>query len=122
MLEDYLYERRLAAAMGVKQSPHFTEDLYHEAVDSMENDDGSKGPHYDLEKVKELIKEHKVDLGENNLLDYAYVCNMVWSDFSQVIGDKDKDIVEYANAWIFDTDAPSGKAFRYFYAMKFLEI
>lgn len=122
MMEDYLYERKLAAAMGVKQSPHFTEDLYHEAVDAMLNDDGSKGPHYDLDKVKELIKEFKVDLGENNLYDYAFVCNMVFSDFSKVIGDKDKDIVDFANAWIFDEDGAAGKAFKYWYAMRFLEI
>lgn len=122
MLEDYLYERKLAAAMGVKQSPHFTEDLAQEAVSQMVNDDGTKGAHYDLDKVKDLIKEFKVDLGENNIFDYFYVLNMIYSDYSKVIGDKDKDIVDLANAFIFDEDAPNGKAFRYYYAMHFLEI
>lgn len=121
-IDDFMYERKLAAAMGVKQSPHFTEELAQEAVSEMLNDDGTKGAHYDLDKVKELIKEFKVDLGENNLYDYFYTVNMIYSDYSKVIGDKDKDIVDMANAFIFDEDGASGKAFRYWYSQKFLEI
>ena len=41
MLEDYLYERKLDAAMGVKQSSHFTEEVgkEHEWEEVMDGED-----------------------------------------------------------------------------------
>lgn len=119
--EEYEYERRLKAVMGVRENEHFTEDLAKEAVDGMVNEDGTKGGHYSVEEVKDIIEKHEIDLGENNFWDYFMVLNMVYSDYYGAIPDNEKSYVQVANAFIFDEDAPKGKAVRYWLAMKYPE-
>ena len=118
-MNDLDYENRIKAVMEIDDAPHFTERVYAEAVGGMVNEDGTKGAHFDLDQVKELIKAHKIDLGENNVFDFAYCVNMVYSDYHGSIPDNDKSYVEVAKAFLFDEDGPKGKAVKYYLAMKY---
>ena len=113
------YDSRLRVAMGIRENEHFTEALYQEAVGEMVNEDGTKGPHYSVDEVQEIVKKHKIELLENNIYDYAYVLNMVYSDYFGAIPDNEKSYVGVANAFIFDEDGPKGKAIKYYVAMKY---
>ena len=113
------YEKLIAARMGLEQNEHFFEELYQEAVGGMVNEDGSKGPHYDIDKVKKIIEDHDIELGEYNVYDFAYCLNMVWSDYKGAIPDNEKSYVDVAKAFIFDEDGPKGKPVKYYLAMKY---
>lgn len=113
------YEDKVRTRMGLDDNEHFYEELYQEAVGGMENEDGTKGPHYSIEEVRKLMKAHDVELGEYNEFDYAYSLNMVYSDYKGAIPDNDKSYVGVANAFLFDKDGPKGKAVKYYMAMKY---
>ena len=113
------YEAKMRTVMGIRENEHFTEELYQTAVGGMENEDGSKGPHFDLDKAKELIEKHEIELGEYNVYDFVYCLNMVYSDYFGFIPDNDKSYVEVAKAFLFDKDGPKGKAVKYYLAMKY---
>lgn len=117
---DYEQERAILNTMGLNEPLHFTEEGYQMAVGGMENEDGTKGPHFSLEDVKKIIE--KKDLGEYNIYDYAYVLNMVYSDYYGAIDDKDEKYEKLADLFIFDKDGPKGKPLKYYMAMKGLDI
>lgn len=117
MNEEYISIRPY---FGLEPNQHFTEDLYIRAVEGMENEDGTKGPHYKVEEVEELLSKRKdFSLGENNIYDYAYVLNMVYSDYYGAVKDDDKAYLELADKFIFDKDGPKGKALLYWQAMHY---
>lgn len=113
---------RLMETLGLSEPLHFTEKAYYEAVGGMENEDGTRGAHYSIEQVKEIIgkqeKSKDFDMGANNLYDYAFCLNMVYSDYYGAVEDKEENFIKLANAFIFDKDAGDGKALRYWMAMK----
>ena len=113
------FTKKMKAVMGIRDNEHFTEDLYHEAVDAMINEDGTKGPHYSLEEVEEIIKKYEINLGEYCIFDFAYVLQMIRSDFEGSIPDNEKSYVNVAKAFLFDEDGPKGKAVKYYLAMKY---
>ena len=117
MYGEYNYD--IMKRLGLIEANHFTEEAYIEAVNGMINEDGTKGPHYTIQDVERIIKEKKdFQLGENNLYDYAYVLNMVYSDYYGAIENKEEAYVKVADAFIFDEDGPNGKALKYYLAMK----
>lgn len=119
MYGEPLNEEKIRTAMGLSQNEHFYEALYTVAVGAMENEDGTKGPHYSIDEVKELIEKHDIQLNEYNIFDFAYSLNMVYSDFKGNIPDNDKSYVDVAKAFLFDKDGPKGKAVKYYMAMKY---
>lgn len=115
---DYCEECRLLETLGIDSPTNFTEKAYYEAVGGMENEDGTKGPHWQVKEVEEIVKKENIELGEFNIYDYAFALNMVYSDYFGAIPDKDESYIKVANAWIFDKDAIKGKALVYWLAMK----
>ena len=110
-----MYDIDILSVMGCPE--HFTEELAQEAVSHMENEDGTKGAHWPVDEVKRLIRKHNVDLGEYNIYDAFYVVNMLYSDYYPVVKDE-KNIVKLMELFLFDKDAPEGKALKYYRAMK----
>lgn len=92
--------------------PHFNPFTYKEAVEALENEDGSKGPHWSLDEIMSLIKPKGVKLDGFNEYDLAYALNVTWSDYSSVISAEDT-VVRMALAFLSDKDAPEGKAYLY---------
>ena len=119
MYEDYEFEQKMKAVLKIRDNEHFTEDLAKEAVDGMINEDGTKGGHYSVEEVEEIVKKHEIQLGEYCIWDFFYVLNMVRSDFEGSIPDNEKSYVQVAKAFLFDEDGPKGKAVKYYMAMKY---
>ena len=66
-----------------------------------------------------IIDFTDIQLNENNIFDFGYALNMVYSDYKGNIPDNDKSYVDVAKAFLFDKDGPKGKAVKYYMAMKY---
>lgn len=86
-----------------------------EWVRSMENEDGTKGPHWTMEQVKQVMAQKGVT-GEP--VEFFVALNMVYSDYCKVakkLGVNSIDFyVEMARAFLEDKDAGEGKLMNYY--------
>lgn len=78
-----------------EHGPHFNEEYARKAVMKMENEDGTRGPHWSLEETTTLASQYGIALGSKfNRYDWFVALNMVYSDYYRVImnitGSKDK--------------------------------
>lgn len=87
--------------------PHFDESLAKKAVAKMRNVDGTVGEHWSMEQTNQLADQY----GVKHKADWYYTMNMLYSDFSQVIGSDAGSYAKLAKAYLQDPDAPEGKAF-----------
>lgn len=95
---------------------HFDEDMLKDAERKMENCDGTQGFHWTKEQVMDVFKNNKID-GYTDC-DITYVMNMLYSDYSNVLGSDPDKYVKLTISFLNDKDAPEGKAARYYYSMK----
>lgn len=73
-------------AYEMEHGPHFDEEMARKAVSKMENEDGSRGPHWSLEETTALANQHGINLnGRFNRYDWYVALNMIYSDFYKVI-------------------------------------
>ena len=98
--------------------PHFTKWKYDCAVAKLQNEDGTVGPHWPLEDIMAVAKSKGVTFDRFNEYDFAYAMNMLYSDFSVALNGSVDSIVKMTRAFLDDKDAPEGKAFLYWKAMK----
>lgn len=69
-----------------EHGPHFDEVMAHKAVSKMENEDGSRGPHWSIEETTALASQHGISLSNRfNRYDWYVALNMIYSDFYKVI-------------------------------------
>lgn len=107
-------------AYEMEHGPHFNEEHARKAVSKMENEDGSRGPHWSVEETTALANQHGVSLGNRfNRYDWYVALNMVYSDYYKVIvnitnSNNTKHFVEFAKAWINDKDIDEGKMWYYY--------
>lgn len=107
-------------AYEAKHGPHFNEEYAHKAVSKMENEDGSRGPHWSIEEATALANQHGVNLSNRfNRFDWFVALNMVYSDYYKVIvnitnSNNTKHFVEFAKAWLADKDVEEGKMWYYY--------
>lgn len=67
-----------------EHGPHFNEEYARKAVMKMENEDGTRGPHWSLEETTTLASQYGIALGSKfNLLQSYY-----------------EHYVEFAKAWL----------------------
>lgn len=60
--------------------------MAHKAVSKMENEDGSRGPHWSIEETTALASQHGISLSNRfNRYDWYVALNMIYSDFYKVI-------------------------------------
>lgn len=65
-----------------EHGPHFDEVMAHKAVSKMENEDGSRGPHWSIEETTALASQHGISLSNRfNRYDWYVALNMIYSDF-----------------------------------------
>lgn len=92
-----------------------TEDMAHEWMEGLHNEDGTKGPHWTMDQVKQVMSQRGV---KGDVLEYWVVLNIMYSDYCGVLkkhGANNMDVyVDMAKAWLEDKDAMDGKAARYF--------
>lgn len=89
----------------VAYGPHFDEKLAKMAVAKMRNVDGTTGEHWSMEQANSLADQY----GVKHKADWYYTMNMLYSDFSQVIGSDAGSYAKLAKAYMQDPDAPEGK-------------
>lgn len=74
-------------AYEMEHGPHFNEEHARKAVMKMENEDGTRGPHWSLEETSALASQYGISLsGKFNRYDWFVALNMVYSDYIEVIG------------------------------------
>ncbi|MCQ2911416.1 MAG: hypothetical protein MJ244_04425 [Clostridia bacterium] len=93
---------------------HLTEEMAHNAVSKMMNEDGTSGEHYTMDLSKLLAERNGITWNDFNMYDWYYVLNMVYSDYYKVFGNDDNMYIKLALAWLNDKDISDGKAYRYF--------
>lgn len=107
-------------AYEAEHGPHFNEEKARKAVSKMENEDGSRGPHWSLEEATALANQHGVRLDSKfNKYDWCVALNMIYSDYYKVIvsltnSNNTKHFVEFAKAWLQDKDIDEGKMWYYY--------
>ena len=97
-------------AYEAEHGPHFNEEHARKAVSKMENEDGTRGPHWSVEETTALASQYGINLGSRfNRYDWFVALNMVYSDYYKVIismtnSNSTKHFVELAKAWINDQE------------------
>lgn len=89
---------------------HFNEDLAKKAVSEMENVDGTTGEHWSMQQTNSLLASQNLDY---NKCDFYYVVNMLYSDFSNVLGNDASMYLKMAKAYMDDPDACEGEGKAY---------
>lgn len=109
-----------AKAYEHKNGPHFNEECALKAVSKMENEDGSRGPHWSLEETTSVAKQYGVIFNNKfNRFDWFVALNMIYSDYYKVIvsitnSANVKNFVEFTKAWLNDKDVDEGKMWYYY--------
>lgn len=101
--------------------PHFTEHDAYEAVEHMNNEDGSKGPHWTVEETTAIANQLGINLKseKHNKWDWYVAMNMIYSDFYKAVvaitgSVNTKHFAELAKAWLCDKDVSEGKMWNYY--------
>ena len=100
--------------------PHFNEEHARKAVSKMQNEDGSRGPHWSLEETTSIAGQYNVKLNDRfNKYDWFVALNMIYSDYFKVITtitnqNNIRHFVEFAKAWLNDRDVDEGKMWYYY--------
>lgn len=93
--------------------PHFDTDIAIKAVASMENVDGTTGPHWAFAEVEQEAKKRNID----HPADLYYAINMLYSDLSNALGNDPEKYIAVAKALYWDDpDMPEGKLFKQYVA------
>ena len=100
---------------------HFSDWLLERALDSMDNEDGTKGRHWSIDETTSLASQYNVEFNTFNKYDWCYVMNMLYSDFYGAVSNDLSSYVKLAKKFLYDKDAEPGKAFKYYVAMSGLE-
>lgn len=103
-----------------QHGPHFNEEYARKAVSKMQNEDGSRGPHWSLEETTQFASQYGISLSNRfNRYDWYVALNMIYSDYYKVImqitnSNNVKHYIEFAKAWLNDKDIDEGKMWYYF--------
>lgn len=75
--------------------PHFDEEHARYAVEGMENDDGTKGPHWTVEETTSVANQMGINLKseKHNKWDWFVAMNMIYSDFYKQAINGNKDAI-----------------------------
>lgn len=92
-----------------------TPELAHEWTANMKNGDGTKGPHWPMEQVKQLAKQRGITADPVELF---AVLNAIYSDYYKVAKKHNVHNMDFyldmAMAWLDDKDAVPNKAAMYY--------
>lgn len=110
------YSMMLDEVYKAHDEAHLTKEEALEYVAHMKNKDGSVGPHWSLEQVKEYMAK-RPEFDEIYLLDFYVAINMMYSDYYKP-GRPVEVYAELAKDFIADKDAPADKVKRYMLAME----
>lgn len=106
------------AAYGRSDVMHhdkLTEEMAHEWMQDVHNEDGTKGAHWTLDQTKQVMMQKGVKADE---LDFWVVMNSLYADYCSVLKKHNVNTIDFyvdmACAWLNDKDAVAGKTAKYF--------
>lgn len=92
-----------------------TPEMAEEWMESLENEDGTRGPHWKLDEVKRMMHQKGID---SEPYEFAAVMNALYSDYCKIFQkhnvNKPDMYMDMASAWINDRDAVKDKAAAYY--------
>lgn len=109
-LEMYLYKE----IYGV----HFCDWMVECATKNMINEDGTTGPHWNVDQTNSVAKQMGISFNTFNEYDWNYVMNMMYSDYYGYVSNDVTAYAKLAKGFLMDKDAKEGKALCYYLAMK----
>ena len=94
-----------------------SKDWYHT---EMKNDDNTVGAHWSLDETTAVAEAKGIDFETKryNMYDWFYTMNMFYSDFFMLNRGDPTKVAEESVLWLDDKDAPEGKSYLYYKAMK----
>lgn len=102
--------------------PHFDEEHARYAVEGMENEDGTKGPHWTVEETTSVANQMGINLKseKHNKWDWYVAMNMIYSDYYKAVvamtgSANTKHFAELAKAWLCDKDIDEGNMFPFMF-------
>lgn len=105
--------------------PRLSKTDIHHWKQMMENEDGSRGPHYDMQQVMQVSDKLGIKFDEFDEKEFCIAVNMMYSDYCKVAKkyvSPDKELMffaELAKAFLDDEDGPeaSEKLALYFHCI-----
>lgn len=108
-------ERMAGYSMGGGYIP-FTREIAEEWTSHMENEDGSKGPHWSMEQTKQVQAQRGI---ECDPLEFWVAMNMIYSDYCKAAKKANANTIDFyadmAKSFLDDKDAPQDKLARYYF-------
>ena len=120
--DEHLYESFEMCLYKKVYGYHFSEWMLKKALDSLENEDGTRGGHWSLADTNSVAKQYGIVFVDFNEYDWNYVMNMIYSDYYGTVSNDTSSYVKLADKFIRDKDAGPGKAFRYYVAMNYEDL
>lgn len=106
---------KLGGGYFSKMSMPMTKEIAEEWTKNMKNEDGSKGPHWTMEQVKQVMAQKGIDC---NPVEMYAILNALYSDYCSVLKkwniNKLEFYIDLACAWLNDQDAMPNKAALYY--------
>lgn len=92
-----------------------TEEMAHEWMQGLQNEDGTKGPHWSKEQIKQVMTQKGA---KQEPIEFWAIMNTLYADYCSVLKKHGVNTIDFyvdlTNAWLKDKDAQKGKAARYF--------
>lgn len=92
-----------------------TRDMAEEWMENLQNEDGSKGPHWTMDQTKQVMAQRGI---KGEPLEFYVILNALYSDYCKVFQKHNINKIDLyadlASAWINDKDAMDGKAALYY--------
>lgn len=95
--------------------PKFNKRMAEEWTGKMQNEDGSKGPHWRMDQVEQIMRQKNIQCDP---AEFFAVVNAMFSDYSEVAQkhgvNKQDFYIDMAKAFLMDKDAVKDKAAAYY--------
>ena len=98
---------------------HFNQHMLDDVYATMVNDNGTPAPKWSMEDTTSVARNMGIVFDKFNEYDWNYAMNMIYSDYSEVLGENVQSYSRMAVKFLDDKDAPEGKALRYAMCMKY---
>ena len=112
---EYRPSAKMGGGYSSDMSMPMTKEIAEEWTAGMKNEDGTKGAHWKMDQVKQLMAQKGIDC---NPYEFFAILNAMYSDYCAVMkkhGCNTMDMyVDLACAWLNDHDAMPDKAARYY--------
>ena len=101
----------------IKHNEDMKNDIFKKWMKKMKNADGTTGPHFSEEQIKNIYRDEKIKEKGISIEEFEVVMNMLYSDYCKILKENgmnsQKLYTDLAVAFIKDEDAEKHKTLRY---------